>query len=278
MRNKLSKFAHILLILLIGGIGFQTTIFCSSGSDDNGGGSGGSLSSGSGNSVNNDGYFKYYDSDDEKQRCQNGVVQGKCGDVWYDMETHFCLTSSSSTVLEICGDNTISNRTSNIVFFGITAPLSRLPARCQDGHFELECGGVWFNYNTHICQDGNLKTYKEYYESSGLVSCSNSSSNDGSWYNPANENSRCNNGTAEIKCGDVWYNSSTHTCKDGTVEANTIYLTCGSGNYIDYYQSDSNSTRCKDGIVEFKCGDVWYNINTHTCKDGSGKARTRCGS
>ncbi|GBU26272.1 hypothetical protein R83H12_02968 [Fibrobacteria bacterium R8-3-H12] len=290
MRNHFSKLALTAAIALA----IALTFSCSSDKDDdnshNTGGTSSpsvddvSSSSGDENSyVNNDGYFKYYDSDDENQRCQNGVVQGKCGDVWYDKETHFCLASSSSTVQEMCGDNTIGNLLANTIFFGL-APLSKLPVRCQDGYFEQECGGVWFNYSngTYTCINGNIKTIKEDYESRGLVSCTNSSSNDGSWYDPADANKRCNNGTVESKCGDIWYNSRMHTCKDGTVEVNvlSVYLVpdeCGNGNYFAFNQLNPDS-RCKDGIVEYKCGDVWYNTNTHTCKDNSVIARTRCGS
>jgi len=233
-------------------------------------------------SVNNGGgYFKYYDPDDEEERCQNGVVQGKCGDAWYNKETFFCLNSSSSTVMEICWDNTLLNNLSNISGYGFIVlsainnqSIDYQSPRCQDGHLEVKCGGVWYNYKTHICQDNKIKTLKEYYESIGDISCGNA------WYDPTTTTDmRCQNGTVEYKCGNVWYNISKYSCDDYTnsiVSANLLYSEeCGSGNYLWFNPLVSNS-RCKDGIVEWKCGDVWYNTNTHTCKDNIVKARTRC--
>jgi len=242
------------------------TFSCSSNDDDPVGGNV-SLPSG-----NNDGYYRYYDSDDENQRCQNGVVQGKCGDSWYNKETHFC--SSDNTILEICGNNTVGNLLVNGIYFS-TLYAAQSP-RCKNGSFELKCGNNWYNSSTHTCKDDNIITLKENYESMGYRSCGNS------WYDPASADQRCQNGVIQGKCGNVWYDSYGYFCNNGVVEIDLLKVLivseeCGSGNYFAYNHYNPDS-RCKDGVVEWKCGDVWYNTNTHTCKDDVVKARTRCGN
>jgi len=39
----------------------------------------------------------------------------------------------------------------------------------------------------------------------------------------------------------------------------------GSNNHILYY--DPNNGRCRSGVVEYKCGDVWYNGEKYVCTD-----------
>jgi hypothetical protein len=101
---------------------------------------------------------------------------------------------------------------------------------------------------------------------------------DGGWYNPNNENSRCQGGVLELKCGDnEWYNSAKYVCTGDYDEFSNIYYytiplkqyyeqngyqRCGDG----YYQPDyPDYYRCQGGVLEGKCGDEWYNWATYFC-------------
>jgi hypothetical protein len=255
----------------------------SSNSEDNSGG--GELSSSSEDDVSSssvyehsssssirsiDGYFKYYDSDDESQRCQNGVVEGKCENKWYKMETHLC----SVDLVEVCCDKTLANFLAT-AFTQLDIALRGGQYRCKEGIIEIQCemDFNWYNRETHICIDNTPRVIDEYYLQQGLQRCGNR------WYSPS-EYQRCQNGTLESKCGNNWYNTSSHTCSDdGKIIFNSLVgsYDCGKGNYfpINY---DNPEQRCQDGVVEYKCGNNWYNTNSHSCKNGILKARTRCGA
>ncbi|MDR0518179.1 MAG: hypothetical protein LBH25_14185 [Fibromonadaceae bacterium] len=136
--------------------------------------------------------------------------------------------------------------------------------RCQNGVVENKCGDAgWYKGTTHTCSNGTIMTLEQYYLQNGYKRCGSG------WYDPNNENQRCQNGVVEAKCGDAgWYNSTTHTCRSGTVMTDEQYYLqlgykrCGSG----WYDPNNENRRCKNDAIEDKCGDAgWYKIATHTC-------------
>jgi len=118
-------------------------------------------------------------------------------------------------------------------------------------------------------------------------SCSSDNDDDegvgGEYYNPNNEYYRCNGGVVEAKCGDVWFNISKYNCKPDVDEYSNIhytlitleqyyeqnvneYVRCGNS----YYPSNmTNYYRCQSGVIEAKCGDVWYNTSKYGCTNGN---------
>jgi hypothetical protein len=117
------------------------------------------------------------------------------------------------------------------------------------------------------------------------------------YYDPEDAYERCRNGVTERMCEDngkeVWYNPLTHDCdyselcsggSNGMSCKRTYYgfeelKLCGSRIYVSYVSSDPG--RCQGGVLQWKCGDVWYNEETHYC-DGDYnptlKAKERCGN
>ncbi|MDR2584046.1 MAG: hypothetical protein LBC75_11245 [Fibromonadaceae bacterium] len=56
----------------------------------------------------------------------------------------------------------------------------------------------------------------------------------------------------------------------------TLTFSCSSDNDDDdennvpsYYHPDNPNNRCNRGVVEAKCGDVWYNISKYVCINGN---------
>jgi hypothetical protein len=98
------------------------------------------------------------------------------------------------------------------------------------------------------------------------------------YYDPADTDQRCPNGVLEGRCEvdgqEVWYNPLTHSCSydescyggpDGGYCERTYYglgtiELCGSQIYVS-----SSSRRCVGGVLQRKCGDDWYNRETHYC-------------
>ena len=177
--------------------------------------------------------------------------------------------------------------------------------RCQNGAVEKRCEvdgkGVWYSPLTHFCEAPKCQgddCGTPHYELLGTIKrCGNK------LYCPIDdavrfqgkiiEVQRCQNGVLERMCGgsgplDVWYNKDTQYCEgNGVVIAKKR---CGSG-----YYRPSESTRCRDGVVEEKCGGwnsseegIWYNTDTHYCSQGydnvnhthtnTVKPRIRCGN
>jgi len=95
---------------------------------------------------------KYYIHGDYS-RCQNGVVEKKCGydenATWYNPDTHYCSYGNSgiSTVKPLirCGNEYINGDDN----------------RCNNGIIESRCGSsknenaTWYNYITQSCDWGN---------------------------------------------------------------------------------------------------------------------------
>jgi len=147
-------------------------------------------------------------------RCQNGVVEGKCGDVWYNYGTHYCFHNTNTVkVKEICGSTYI---------------VPDDGERCTNGVVEQKCGNSenWYNYITQSCDwfTGEVKN---------KLRC-------GSIYiEPDYE--RCTNGSVESICGitndenATWYNIITQSCYPDFDEVNFTFtftvknkLRCGS--------------------------------------------------
>jgi hypothetical protein len=254
MRTKLFKIALAATL----GLALAFTFSCSSSDDpDNSGdGSGGNINNNnnipSSSSYNWKEAYHYYDPADEKKRCQNGVLEAKCEDSWYNYLTHYCL---GKEIVELCGEYTEANLWVNTLS-NITSTIKR----CQGGIFEYKCGDNWYNQNTHTCSD-NMIVARE------MEPCGNG-------YYIVGDNVRCRDGVVEGKCGDSWYNSSTHTCNNNTIEF-LVLAFCGDGAFL---YSPSEGMRCQDGAAEAKCGSVWYNIHKQMCKNNTVENKPRCGS
>jgi hypothetical protein len=143
-------------------------------------------------------------------RCQGGALEGKCEDVWYNEETHYCdwdydydtgIGTSTVKAKERCGNKYYYDEKGYYEGY-----------RCQNEILEERCGGVWYNEETHYC-DWSTSTVK------AIERC-------GSGYIDDYEE-RCNNGAIEDKCGDVWFNRITQSCdwRTGTVKNK---VRCGS--------------------------------------------------
>jgi hypothetical protein len=165
----------------------------------------------------------HYVSSDSR-RCMGGVIQGKCEDVWYNRETHYCdwdynpNTGEETSTLkakERCGGKYYAPGYSS--FPGPDGTVVREPTtRCQNGVIQEKCGGwngeepIWYNRETQYCSWDNAsqtQTVKP------RVLCG------GEYIEPDYE--RCNNGVVEERCdhgmlsdnaSPVWYNYITQTC------------------------------------------------------------------
>ena len=72
----------------------------SSGGDNDGKQNSSSSGSNSSNGGTND-YYRYYDPyATTAMRCQGGFVESKCGDGWYNSQTHICVSNQVMTTIE----------------------------------------------------------------------------------------------------------------------------------------------------------------------------------
>jgi len=248
--------------------------------------SGGDLSSSS-SSSSNDGsftgnseyedmkeFYKYYNPDNASQKCVNGVVELKCGDVWYNPLTYSCEESwigdDHSYVLGTIG------------FCG-NKLYSSIYGRCRGGILEERCpfdsaddsDDIWYNTETHYCSE-RLDPESGTYIYIGTIIAKEPCGNE--LYSPNTQ--RCQGGIVQEKCrgsgeDGPWYNPKTEGCyynNDGIFTVKALEL-CGNQSYIP-----NEFRRCQDGVVERKCGDVWYNRITHICNENSYtvKAKVRC--
>jgi len=74
----------------------------------------------------------WYDATNSSLRCQSNVVETKCGVDWYNASTQFCY---GTTVYSKCGTATYEPETQ----------------RCQNGVVENPCGTNWYNASTQFC-------------------------------------------------------------------------------------------------------------------------------
>jgi len=161
-----------------------------------------------------------------ERRCQNGVVEYKCGDAWYKRETHYCDSEYDFNT----NTGTVTLRAK--VLCGSEYYRPSESTRCQDRVVEEKCGGmnsseegIWYNEDTHYCSFswGVNNTFT--YTVKQKIRCGNEYFNGDSY--------RCNNGTVERRCegstldeNPNWYNEITQSCNwmDGTVKTK---LRCG---------------------------------------------------
>jgi len=117
------------------------------------------------------------------------------------------------------------------------------------------------------------------------------------YYDPADPSERCQNNVTEYMCdvnGGTWFNPLNYICGENEEQCDENYNCtytyallpierCGNVHYVS-----SDSRRCVGGVIQRKCGDVWYNRETHYCdwdydpntgiETGTLKAMERCGS
>jgi hypothetical protein len=275
------------------------TLSCSNGDDNEGGGGGGNNNN---QFAGNPEYerekerLKYYDPDDADERCQNGVVEGRCEvdgrEVWYNPLTHGCNYS------EFCSSGMDGEMNCERTYYGfgtveicgnqIYVSYLNGNRRCQGGILERKCGDDWYNRETHYCdweRDPNTGI-----ETSTLKARERCGSK---YYIPDEGYIRCQNGVVQERCGGwnqeeaLWYNYETHYCSynyDGSGSTYTIKAQerCGNQYINDDYE------RCNNEVVEYTCGGTlgenakWYNEITQSCNwtgtGGTVKNKLRCGS
>jgi len=120
------------------------------------------------------------------------------------------------------------------------------------------------------------------------------------YYDPADEDQRCNNGVTEFICdvnGGTWYNPlRQHCCESETCDENGCTYTASTlgtilrcGNSV--YASNHDYQRCQGEVLQEKCENgEWYNSETQYCDRNvdwnddnytatyTVKAKDRCGS
>jgi len=159
-------------------------------------------------------------------KCVGGVLQRKCGDVWYNRETQYCdyeynpnTNEETRTVKakERCGNKYYEPDYSTSM--GSDGVIVREPnTRCQNEVIVERCGWgenvTWYNSETQYCS----------FDPTSMTTIVKPRVLCGSEYiEPDYE--RCNNGVVESKCGGgglvpggeqpvepVWYNYITQTC------------------------------------------------------------------
>jgi len=244
----------------------------SSGGDNDGKQNSSSSGSNSSNGGTND-YYRYYDPyATTAMRCQGGFVESKCGDGWYNSQTHICVSNQVMTTIEYlislgyerCGSSWYS-------------PANTYQ-QCLSGNVVLtKCGDDWYDSQTQICVSNQVMTTTEYYISLGYERCGSS------WYSPTSTTQRCQDVVIENKCGDGWYNSTTQVCHSETIDGTTSQTVinkekCGTSNFVienKCFVSGSifnpETQRCgSGGVVETKCGANYYipEEQTHFCSGG----------
>jgi hypothetical protein len=179
----------------------------------------------------------YLPPEDGSVRCQDGVPELLCGDVWVNAEMYLCYHSSTGSVvplaMERCGskyylpDDRIPD---DVLFY--------TPQRCRNGVVEITCEGnyptwykppetqTWYDPETQYCIEGyNTETHTSTYAVKAIERC-------GSGY-IRYEGVRCNNGVIELRCDGeeddryVWYNPITQSCGFDTYTVKNK-LRCGS--------------------------------------------------
>jgi len=174
----------------------------------NGGGSGCSFTLGTIELCGNELYF----STDGK--CQNGVLQEKCKDTWYDREKYYCdMVYNPSTGIE----------TSTVKAKSLCGNKYYIPGnyiRCREEILEDRCGYsnanvAWYNGETHYCYNNTVRP---------MVRC-------GDKYIEPDIGERCTEGVVEKRCSNIedvnaaWYNEITQSCYSYSNEAGKLIFT-----------------------------------------------------
>jgi len=209
----------------------------------------------------------WYNPTSATQRCQNDVIENKCGDRWYsNSTTQVCHSetingTASQTVIdkERCGASNfvipnkcfVSGRTYN--------PETQF---CYNGSQVLsKCNGSTYNPTIYFCYDNKRYSLCGYDDSEQE-------------YNP--ETQRCSSGAVETKCGtgNNYHNPATEGCcgdNKYTISTqfcsnidNGVYPLCGGSGGLEY---NPETQRCQSGVVQTKCGTNYYNAETQFCID-----------
>jgi hypothetical protein len=289
MRVQLNRKGRVSLPLFTATLALAIALILSCSSlNDGGGGDGDGSGGGSGgggdfyDEIKE--YVKYYDPDDG-ERCVKGVVEWKCGDVWYNPLKQWCY--------EIDYDNNTHIPTYALGEWKTCGSkhYNTFDERCQGGVVEEKCetvdGDKWYNSETHYCANvgSDPATYKSIYEVKAMERCGSK------YYNPNYKGGYyvCQNGVVGRMCGDndnaIFYNDETHYCNDGWDDDDTytgVYTVkamerCGK-EYIE-----PGSQRCnKNGVVEGRCWNYsddtytdWYNDITQSCNRDTGEVKDK---
>jgi len=152
MRKSISK----LTLAATFGLALALTFSCSQDNDD----------------VNN--VPSYYHPDNPNNRCNRGVVEAKCGDVWYNASKYVCISDNTIT-LEQYYEQLGYARCGNSYYH----PDYPDYYRCQSGVLEAKCEDMWYNTSKYVCINNNTITQEQYleqyleqfYEQNGYVRC-----------------------------------------------------------------------------------------------------------
>jgi len=131
----------------------------------------------------------------ENKRCQNKVVETKCGSGWYN-DDEYDLRCQNGVVETRCWDNRY-NPADN----WYNAADKNL--RCESGVVETKCGNDWYKV-----VDKNLRCKNNVME----AECGTNN-----WYNYSTQFCHTDN-TIHYKCDGSDYNASTQFCSNGTVK------------------------------------------------------------
>jgi len=191
----------------------------------------------------------YYDSTDTGLRCENEVIETRCGDEWYNTENDSLQCAANDRgwwfVQKKCNDDGGYNRDG--WYNRIDTDL-----RCQNKVIEWACGTSWYNANNDSLRCVNNIVVTE---------CGND------WYNKADTTSRCEKQVVETKCGTGWYDAKDNNFR---CEKQVIQTACGH-NWYDAkteYCYNGNSNRIIGKLSE-KCGTRPEAFNTalYECKE-----------
>jgi len=197
------------------------------------------------------------------QRCgENDVVEYKCGNSYYNPETHFCQAGTDE-VQPLCGGAGGLEYTS--------------AQRCENDVVESKCGDDWYNPLTQFCQAGtdNVEDLCGTAIFNSTQRCENgvveAQCTNGTWYNTATQS--CQNNVVLTKCGNAWYdpllknggpndwyNTSQQFC------INNIVVT--KGTFTFYHTADRKNYTYK--WIKIGNGATWLaeNLKGTTCPDG----------
>ncbi|GBU25022.1 hypothetical protein R83H12_01661 [Fibrobacteria bacterium R8-3-H12] len=179
-------------------------------------------------------------------RCQNGVLEGKCGDEWNNSTTQICHGETidgtySQTVIdkEKCGASNFVITYKCFVSKNTYNPETQF---CYNGSQVLDkCGGSTYDPTSYFCYDN--KRYSL---------CGDSKLE----YNP--ETQGCSGSAVRLKCGTNLYNPETQFCSSIDTK---VYSLCGDSK-LEY---NPETQRCSSGNIQQQCGTIWYNIETSFC-------------
>jgi len=126
------------------------------------------------------------------QRCgENDVVEYKCGNSYYNPETHFCQ-NPPNVVQPFCGGKIFTS-----------------DKKCEDDVVKTQCGDEWYNPLTQFCQAGtnNVEDLCGGESFTSTQRCNNNvveaQCTNGAWYNTVTQS--CQNNVVLTKCGSTWY-------------------------------------------------------------------------